>query len=213
MKTLNKMTMELMKTKRIILLALTILALTSCAPDPRKQAEADATRMQAESQAANEQQAREQDQQQFDYDMQNKRAAQKDFQAAVQHAIQFGGYVVMILMFGVGVAALWGMYSTTRAYHTFIQQRMEVLANQIPLDPKTHTYPLLTVRVGPNIVALVNPNTEATLLLDERRESDRAMIQAFANVTFAGELANKARLSLHPAEISSIPAAQIIEGE
>jgi len=202
--------------KRIILaLALTII-LVSCAPDPRKQAEADATRMTAEAESLAAEQQRKHAQDLHEYEMQNRRAAQDERNAAIAGVIQFAGAMAKVtaamLMLALGVSGVWAMLATTKAYSKYAHMRAETLAQLIPLDVRTRQYPLIKYEHN-GIYSLTNPNDGSVVMLDSRNAPDRAKIQAMANVQFAGALAREARMSHRPGEITKINAEQIIDGE
>jgi hypothetical protein len=202
--------------KRIILLALVVLLLTSCAPDPRKQAEADATRLEAESKAASEEQARQHAQEVHDADMADRKATQAEWQTTKQNLIRvvgaFAQITVALFLLGVGVSGVWMMFATSKAYAKYADIRAEVLANQIPLNPVTFQYPLIQYK-GKGLITATNPNDGSVVVMDTRNEADRQKVKAAANVQFAGVLSRNARMSDHPGEVASIPATQVIDGE
>ncbi len=199
--------------KRLILtFGLLAVLLAGCAPDPRRQADADATRMQAEQLAANQEQVREQDAQEHDLKMQDRRATQAAWQAALNKMIRsfmiFGQVTIALWLLSLGVTGVWMMYGTTRAYNRWV----EVRANLIHLDPRTGTYPALIQYIGQGRYSLTYPDN-SVLMLDTRNEHDRAKVIAMANIQHSYTLAHQARLSHKPGEIAQIPAAQIIDME
>lgn len=205
-----------MARKVIIALILSLL-ISSCAVDPRKQAQADATRIAAEQSARDAEQRRQFEADDHAQTMQDREAIQSEWQAAWNAVIRTGAlfaqFAVMLWLIGLGVAGPWAMAATMKAYSTYAQRRAETLADLIPLDPKTHAFPILPIRIGRDIVALANPNDNSVLLFDEKNPADRAKVQMMANVLFAGELARNARMSHRPGEVASIPQTQIIDGE
>jgi len=196
---------------RLIILALALLMI-SCAPDPRKQATADAIRTDAAIRAAAANQSREQEAQIHEMNMQDRKAAQAEWQATMTKVIHWGGVFAQVTiamwMLGLGVAGVWMMVSTGQAYAKYANLR----ANLIPLDPRTRQFPLLRYE-GKGYITLTNPNDNSVLLLDTRNNADTAKIKAMANVQYAGALAHEARLSHRPGDIAKIEAAQIIDGE
>lgn len=203
--------------RRLILLAVALLALTSCAPDPRKQAEADATRIEAEQRAADAQQRREQEAAEHTQRMQDRDAAQTTTQQAMQDLIRaaalFGQLVLAMWMLALGVAGGYAIYTTSRAWQTYTARRAEVLANLIHLDPKTRQYPLLLAYIGNGKYSLTDPNTDSVLLLDTRNDADRAKVISAANVLHSGALAQEARMSHRPGEVANITPIQVIDPE
>lgn len=203
-----------MMNKRILLtLGLLALTMAACQGDPRKQAEANAISSEANARAAAEKQRLEQEAEVHEMNMQDRKAAQAEFQAAVNNVIAFGQFVVMALVLGIGVMGVRMTVTTTKAYSVYAHRRAQIAGDIIKLDPATHTFPILPVRVGENMIALVNPNDNSVIFFDKTNPADLAKVKAMANVLFAGELGKHARLSHKPGEVASIPAAQIIDGE
>lgn len=198
--------------KHVILLALVAFFLVSCAPDPRREAEAEATRLEAESKAASEEQSRAQAEEIHDLEMQDRRARQEEAQRAWQNIIHVAGIFaqvsVALMVLSVGVSCVWMTLASSHAYSIYVHQR----ARLIPLDKSTRTFPLLTYS-GKGIYMLTNPNDGSVTPLDTRNPADLEKVKAFANVTFAGALAQEARLATRPGELATIPATQIIDGE
>lgn len=206
-----------MKRIRIILIAALALMLGSCAPDPRKQAEADATRLEAEAQAARAEQDRAQDEEIHALDVQDRQARTAAFQTFVNKVITtattFAQFVGAMWVLSLGVFGVWVMFATTKAYSTYAERRAEVLGDIIKVDPVTGMYPAMMIRTGKNMVAIVNPNDNTVLFFDETHEADRLKVQAMANVLWAGTLGRNARLSHKPGEVAAIEAPQIIDGD
>lgn len=203
-----------MKSALVVMLA---LLLVSCAPDPREQAEARAITSEANQRAADEAQARAIEAEKHEIEMQNKRAAQAKWQAFVNDAIAFGSIFfrasLMMVLLSLGVGGAWSILETTRAYSKYAQRRAIVLANQIRLDPSTHTFPLLTVEVGKNMIAVMNANDNSVTFVDTTKPADPDKVKALANVLFAGEVARNARMSHKPGDIVRIQQTQIIDSE
>jgi hypothetical protein len=203
--------------KRLLIYIGLALMLAACAPDPRKQAEADATRMQAESQAASDAQQRQfaQDAHALDMQVAQAEVAGRQATAAAQAAARqrvilwtsiFGvvGLCAMIVLAAYGFGrAFVGLGQAAAIYAT---RRSKLMANIIPLDQVTRQYPLLMQRVGGGEYALVNPNVGSVMLLNIRKVEDRQMIAAAGAVQFAGALAHEARQSSDPAAMSMITA-------
>jgi hypothetical protein len=206
--------------KQIMLALLAALVLGSCSPDPRRAAEAFATESDAKQRAADAEQRRQQEAEEHEIAMQNSQATQAQKQTFINKLLAFSApfaqATVMLWILGMGVGGVYALLETTRAYSKYANRRAVVLANQIPLDPHTHTYPLLTVELSNNIIALVNPNDNSVLLLDKHNSADRAKVQAMANVLVAGQVAHHARLSHKPGDVATIAeraSVQIIDSE
>lgn len=198
------------------LLTMMALAFGSCAPDPRQQAEADATRLEAESKAASKEQARQHEQETHDANMADRKASQAEWQTVRRNLIRvagtFGQISVALLILGVGVSGVWVMFATSKAYAKYADIRADVLANQIQLNPVTFQYPLIEYK-GKGLLTVTNPNDGSVTVMDTRNEADREKVKAAANVQYAGVLSRNARMSKKPGEVANIPATQIIDGE
>lgn len=198
-------------SKFLIISLLMLTLLSSCAADPRREAEAYATTTEADQRAADETQQRQHAQDLHEQKMQNIEAWQTPYQNAVRKIIEtfttFAPITLFAWLMGAGVAGVWMMLATSKAYSIWAENK----ANQINLHTATRQYPLYITRLGNNVVALTNPNDNSVLLLNEKNPADRAKIMAMANTQFAGALGHEARLSHRPGEVAQIPAAQIIE--
>lgn len=195
--------------KRIILtLCLLALSLAGCAADPRRAADADATRLLAEQQAADAEQAREQQADIHAMEIETRKAAQAEWQSAINKVIHtaavFGQVTVALWMLSLGAAGVWTMLGTSRAYSIWIENK----ANQIPLDKSTRQFPLLIYK-GAGMYTLTNPNDNSVLLLDTHKPADLAKVKAMANVQYAGALGQEAKWSSQPG-VAQIPASQQI---
>lgn len=203
-----------MKHALIVLLA---LLLASCAPDPRERAEAGAITTESNQRAADAEQARMQDAEEHEMDMENKRAAQAEWQTFVNDVITFSSVFVrfslMMWITSLGVGGVFAVKATVQAYSKYANRRAEVMAEIIKIDPATHTYPVFMVDTGKNVKALMNPNDNSVTLFDTNNPADLAKVKALANVLHAGQLARHARLSHKPGEVATIPPVQIIESE
>lgn len=194
----------------ILTLSLVALFIISCAPDPRREADAYATTTEADSRAADAEQQRAHQEALHIQEMQNREAVQSAWQNALNQIIRtgtlFAEFAVVMLLLGVGVSGVWMMFATSKAYSIWAENK----ANQIQLNSTTRQFPLIKY-AGKGFVSLTNPNDNSTLLLDTRNEPDRAKIIAMANVQHSGALAHEARLSHRPGDVAQIQAAQVIE--
>ena len=188
------------------LILFSLIVLAACAPDPRREAAAFATRAQAEQDAADRTQSRDQNQELHDLQVQNVKAEQAAWQSAmtkVIHAFEVTAPIALtLIVLAAGVGLSWALIGAGKATARYVVVR----ANLIPLNAATRQFPLLIQYIGKGQFTLTNPNTNATLQLDTRNEPDRQMILAAGNVQYAGALAHESRLSLKPGEVSIIPA-------
>jgi len=197
--------------KKIIFGALFILILvTSCAPDPRKDAEAYATRVEADSQAATAAQAREQEADLHALEMQKKELAQ-EIRVATAPELKRGLKMMLTVSFYFATAAVcYSLFMTARTVNTTVQGvgralviRAELQANLIGLDYRTRQYPLLRQAHGTRF-ALSNPNDNSVTMLDVSNPADRQKIAALGAVQLAGAIAYEARKSSDPGALAMI---------
>ncbi len=187
--------------KRIILtLGLLAVLLAGCAPDPRRQADADATRMDAETRAENAEQVREQEAQEHDIYINHWKTAAPFINAAIRSALialMFTAFVV-ISSSGIGLSVITigaGFATARRNYAKPIQVR---------LDPVTRQYPLLMNKVSEGRYSLTNPNTGSVTMLYERNPNDKLLIQSMSAVQYIGAMGHEARLSHKPEALTSV---------
>lgn len=195
--------------KRILIIAMLAMIITACAPDPRKEAAAYATRQQADAQARAMQQSLDQQQEQHDL-----------FMAKMQEVGQWLNTLMMVTM----IAAMFfvfvtitsggiGMSFLTISAGISSAKRNLSMPNRIPLNQVTRQYDLLITKVNEGQYSLTNPNTDSVTFLYERNPADMMMIQAMSATQHDGALAYQARMSHKPGEITAIESPQIIEME
>lgn len=196
---------------RIIIALVGLLAffMSACAPDPRREADAYKTRVQADALAAAQ---AEQVWAQTNTDsiknqhdqiaIQNEKAAQDQWQATTKQVIYWSGLALTIaLVLSLTTTAIgfsWAVVGTGKA----LAHAAEVRSNMIHLDRVTRQFPLLLQYVSHGKFSLTNMNNGQTLLLDTRNEADRQMISAASMVQVAGVIASEARKSSDPAAIA-----------
>lgn len=187
------------RTTPIIIIILIAFALSACAPDPRKQAEADATRIKAEQQALDDQLAREQSadlhqaqMEQVQIEQERREATKKEWQKTFNNAIRFGGY------FGVAALCVLIVYATITIKNTMLGmgramvEAAEIKANLIHLDPNG-SYPAIIRRMGGGRWTLTDLNTRTTMQLDVRNEPDAQMVAGAIAIRHDHALADQAR--------------------
>lgn len=187
-----------------------ILALTACAPDPRKEADAYATRIQAEQDALNSEQARLHNEDLHVIQLQeqvleqgHREATKQEWRAGLNTMIRwgfgFGTFALCLVLVGAAVSSVYSAMGTAKA----MVHMANVKANLIYLDPATHQFPLFH-HVHGDRFAMHNPNDGSVVMLDLSQAADRQKI-AGANATqMAGEIANQARQSSDPAGVSIV---------
>lgn len=196
-----------MKKQLLVLFLLSLVALSACAPDPRKEAQAYAIKSEADQQALNQEQTRTQDEELHNLevereqlDIQNDRAT-----AAVWSKIADTFLTSIAAMFLILLTSV--VYEVTRA-NRGISDAVTIAAlnraNLIPLNPTTRQFPLLIKQVSTYRFAVYNPNDESVVLLDERNPADRQKIAAAGLTQVSGVLASEARQSSDPAGMSMI---------
>ncbi|MBI5950184.1 MAG: hypothetical protein HY865_00890 [Chloroflexi bacterium] len=173
--------------KRAAVIIALAFFLWSCAPDPRREAEAFATRQQAETEAARAEQERMQDAEAHQIFMTRLNETSAWLSRTMVTAMAAGMFVIAVagLSLGIGLAMviIGGGYG--------IAKRNIVMPNRIPLDPITRQYPLLPVYMGNGKYSLTNPNTGATLMLDTKSAPDALMVKAAFGVQHDGLLVSR----------------------
>jgi len=193
---------------RLLLGSIALILLTSCGADPRKEAQAYATRSEANQEAFDRQIAREQsnDLHQYEMDRKEAKAAAIDKAAnAVYGAIKiFGPLAVAVACLALAASFWTASRGIARAAVTYAELR----ANLIHMDKDTRTYPMLR-HVHGTRYALANPNTESVVMLDVHNESDRQLLASFGATQLNGAVAQEARLSQDPAGLAMMNPAII----
>ncbi len=195
--------------RRVIIIALLAFALSACAPDPRREADAYATHKQADEQAAAQEQARAQKAETYDLWMSHLREVSQWISTMMMTSMVAAMFTVFISLssLGIGISIIIVSASISTA------KRNLARPNLIRLDPITRQYPLLITKISDGKYTLSNPNTESVTMLYDRNPADRMMIQAMSATQHDGALAYQARMSHRPGEIAQIQAPQIIEVE
>lgn len=204
-------------TRRLAaVLLLATLILTGCdyATDPvrlGKQSVSEAQAFAIESQA--QQDALDAEQERYTQEQQDAiRLREADIrQAKLTNAMTLLLYglvaagIILALGAGIGLAVLAVGSSTAGA----ISKAVNALT--IPLDPKTHQYPLLYQYAGKGRIQIVNPNTGQAWLTGRGSAPTALQIQATNMVQVAGEIGEKAKKSSDPAAMALIRPPMILE--
>src|SRR5262245_17525372 len=192
------------KKTTYILLLITMMFLAACQPDPRRDADAFATRTQAEIQAAAAQQQLQQKQDLHNIRMQQLQALQVQWIAAKNRIIRVGGFAGAFAL-GVILIALGASLAVAIVGRGQASARADMVrANTIYLDPVTRQFPLFLQHVHGTRFALVNPNVGSVTMLDVAKEADRQMISTSGATQIAGVLASEAAKSKDPGGMAMI---------
>jgi hypothetical protein len=195
--------------KRVIIIALFALMLTACAADPRREADAYATRQQADTQSEAARQAIQQQAETHDLKMQRYQEVGQWVSALMMTSMIAAMFTVFVALvsFGIGSSFVFIGAGIARAKHELTKPYL------VRLDPVTRQYPLLISKVGDGKYSLSNPNTNSTTMLYDRNPADMLMIQAMSAIQHDGALAYQARMSHKPEAIAEIesPRLQILE--
>jgi len=206
--------------KMYLILLVCAMALFGCGPSPQDYAEADVMRSQEQQAMLDATQAREQQikldaiaVQEAEREQAVKDAALANAKLAAQW-VAFGGGIALtislvMVILAVGASGSIAIYGSGRA----VARAAWVKANLIYLDPKTGQYPLLTEYVGKGVFSLTNANTEKTLMLDSRNESDRLAIRGAIAIQHALVMSNAASKSQDPSGVSIIQPLVIDDRE
>lgn len=176
----------------IIMLVLAASLLSGCAPDPRKEAAAQATLIQAQQNVADQAARRAAEEAKAKLEQQKQEQIAAAWVAAVNQFIQWAGYAgtlaacIVLIRFGQGVGV--AVYGLGRA----AENRAMVLSNLISMDPRTRTYPLIQYQ-GHGLITVTNPMTGQTMLMNTANQADRQLIAAFGMQNLAGMVAYEAR--------------------
>jgi hypothetical protein len=176
-------------TKNKILLCsfVLVILLSACAPDPRNQADAEATSIQAQQDAADQAQKRSQQQAEWELKLAERARITEQMVAALKVTLRFATIAAALGLSGWGIGLGIAGVRIGQAFG----QAANLRANQIELNQKTGQYPLLQY-VGRGYVSLTNPNNGETLLLNTANPADRERIAAVGQVQLAGVITRNA---------------------
>jgi hypothetical protein len=181
---------------KYILLALFVVLVSACAPDPRTVAEAEATRLQAQQLAADQAQARAQQAQTYELNHAEAEAHKVQRVAAynlfVGWSIRFAIFAVCFTLAGLGIGAGLGAGIGAAGIGRAVANAAMVRSNLIYMDKNTRQFPLIQY-AGKGFLSLTDINTGDTRLLNTRIAADRQLIAAAGAVRLAGMVAYEAR--------------------
>lgn len=175
-----------------------MLLLTGCNDDPRKEAIAEKTRIEANQSALDAEQARAIKQQEADANQVRTEwwnavwaSGLENAKAGMRILVNVTSWMMTISICVVLVSFALTMKDTMRGIGQAAVVKAEVTANLIHLDKETGTYPMLR-QVHGTRWALAVPNTGMVLMLDEKHEPDRQLVAAFAQACATGLIARQA---------------------
>lgn len=178
---------------KILLLALFALILAACAADPRNEAEAYSTRLQAEQTAQDTAQARTQAAAIFELQQTERAATSKAWAQAWANFLTVAmwaataGSVAALLAVAAGVS--FAVVNTGRA----VGQAALVRANLIYMDPQTRSYPFYLQHIGNGKFTLTDMATGQVKQLDISDRGHRQLIAGANIARLAGTVAHEAR--------------------
>ena len=164
---------------------LIMVALTACSPDPRNAADAERTRLEAQSASQRDAQALSQ--------------AQRDWEITTKEREQLSSTIVErrteIITWWSRAALAAGILAIGSIGLGFSQVTLGLAATTVNaarlrstlvyLDAKTGTFPLVTYK-GAGRYTIADPNTGMTMVADSRHQADRAMIAAAMGIRLTG---------------------------
>lgn len=204
--------------KRLLIFVTLSMLLFSCAPDPRKEAQAYEIRKQAEQSALNVEQARKQDAEMHAVALQEaKIEAEHKAATAAEWRNGLNRFIRVTFFFVIVELCVFLFYGTRSMIVSFdiaskglakaMARKALVSANLIYLDPKTRQFPMLLQYLGKGRYSLVNGNADDVMMLDTRSAPDRQMIATSGLTQLAGAIAQEARQSDDPAGIAVMQPA------
>ena len=195
-----------------------VLLMSSCAPDPRREAQAFQIREQAEQDALNQEQNRIQDEQLHQFQLQqlaveqaHREATAAEWRAGLNYLIRWsftvGTFAVAVLIVVFGMALSVGALGIGQA----TAQAANLKARLIYLDPATGQFPMITYS-GNGHYTLTDPNTKYTIYLDSRNESDAQLIAGALAIRQIGVQTRNAGRTDDAASVSQVQP-MIIDGK
>lgn len=191
---------------RFLPILLLLFFVSACAPDPRKDAEAYKTRIEADQFALNSEQNRQQAEELHQFELQsqamnqdNQKAIQEQWQLAMNRAIWMGSLTIILSVCLVIISVTRTANRTIEGIGMAIVRRADVAANLIRLDKITRQFPLFIQQH-----AVHNPNTGSVTMLDAGREADRQLIATSGATQIAGVIAQEARQSNDPTGVAMV---------
>ena len=198
----------------VCLSALAVVLLTSCSPDPRREAQAFQIREQAEQDALNQARNRAHaDELNLIQVKQSQAIAQETIAAwkrSIKYTSIFGTISACIVLISLSISFSYSSFRFAQA----AARRADIQATLVQLDPTTRQFPLVLQHVHGTRYALHNPNVGSVLMLDENNPADRQLIATAGATQIAGVIAQEARQSIDPAGVAIIqpPIVDVRDG-
>lgn len=168
--------------KRIIYIFLLTIALVSCAPSPKQQAEAYAIEEAARQDAANQELLRQQQEDRHIIEMQQAEEDRETWNAVKETIRYYLNIFYQFLLIMLTASMCYILFytsritiSTMKGFAAAAVRKAEVTANLIYLDDKGQ-FPALLEYVGKGVYSLTDLNTRTTMMLNTNNEPDRRMV-------------------------------------
>lgn len=186
--------------RKYLLLLLFVFALASCAPDPRKQAQANAIQEKADQDALNQtwirQQQADKHAQQMEIarlDLVRRQAINNDIINSFKVGISWiGPVLIACIIYLAFISTKSAMYYAVEKSHA-MAEAAHLQARFIPLDKVTGQFPAIFEYLGDGTHSIADPNTGAVIMLNASHPGDRPMIQGAYAVRHAMVLADRAK--------------------
>lgn len=155
-----------------------VILLVSCTPDPRNQADADVTRMQAEQIALDRAAERERQAQQFALEQAERQATSDHWIQAQQRFIAVSMAVANLAVALVISSSAVGLSLAAIGLGRSFANWAWVRSTLIQMNPASGQFPLFVSRLGKGRYSLTDMNTGQVRMLDVRSEGDAQMVAA-----------------------------------
>jgi hypothetical protein len=161
----------------LFLIIVFFAATTSCAPiDPRTQAEADKTATESRQAALDAEQARAQQQAEWQLEQAKREALVKEWVAAWKAILPVFMAALAFAIVGISVGVTSGVSIAAVQMGMAAGESARLAAKQIPVSPKTFSFPLL---VSPDGKYLLDLNTRTAMYTGDAAEPNRDMVASY----------------------------------
>jgi hypothetical protein len=185
-----------MRRKKIVVIALLVIGLAACTPDPRNQADADNSRTLTAQEAETQETARQKSLERWELIKSVLVSSMPTLIVCTQIAVIALTIGVSMSFVGTGAGVGWAGFHLGKV----AVRAADVKANQIHMDVESRTFPLVLNYVKAGIYTCTNPATGSTLRLDTRNKADAELIKGINALTHDGMIAYEARRSKQPQE-------------
>ena len=183
----------------VVVIILVMLGMSGCAPDPRNQADADATRLQAEQNSLDQAQARAQNQATYTLQQSEKEQISAQWVTSTNEFIAWWMRAALVAAIVVTISLAASVSISTVGTGLAAAQAAQFRATWIPLDEKTGHYPAISY-AGRGRFLITDINTGLTIEANTTNQADRQMVAAAMGVRLAGVVTrNVSRMETDPA--------------